>query len=60
LLVITNKYCDVCEQLLGDLLFRQNEFDKAMSEFQKLLQEKPGYYISLFCYYYYYFLTLST
>jgi len=35
-------YISVCDQLLGDLLFRKNEFDKAMTEFQKLLQEKPG------------------
>lgn len=40
---ILSECCNACEQLLGDLLFRKNEFDKAMSEFQKLLQEKPGY-----------------
>ena len=33
----------MCEQLLGDLLFRKNEFDEAMTKFQKLLQDKPGH-----------------
>jgi len=32
----------MCEQLMGDLLFRKNEFDKAMTEFRKLMQDKPG------------------
>jgi len=44
-----NKCCCVCEQLLGDLLFRKNEYDEAMAQFRKLLQDKPGYYASLFC-----------